>query len=300
MSASNFAFTSCRVFVGSSTPCDSFRSFDSMSSRILMPSTSSALKTPAMSMFAMEWNHMAMPRRSWSESSQKRPQSRSTALAPPLAALSSRMRTLPAWGSRCTRPSLKNMMPKAFTSSSRIARLSRPCSLQKSLSCRFMMGVASMNSMTSTCWPQRFSCMVGTTTLLPAACRTSLACEAARHSSLKSSSFESMARISSIMSTKSSSLCSALIRCAIQQRVSASSQQRRSTPSCCTFTATTSPLPRSRALCTCAIDAEPMGSGSNSTKIVSKEHPRFFRIIRETSSRGLIGMCSVSSVNSWM
>lgn len=61
-----------------------------------------------------------------------------------------------------------------------------------------------------------------------------------------------------------------------------SSKKIRSTPSCCTFTATISPLLRSRARCTCAIDAEANGSGSNSEKIAlrtSKSAVRCFSMV---------------------
>jgi len=68
-----------------------------------------------------------------------------------------------------------------------------------------------------------------------------------------------------------------------------SSRKTRSTPSCCTFTATVSPLLRKVALWTCAMEAEAMGCRSKLEKMSRGGHLRSFRIVLKTSSRVLTG-----------
>ena len=79
----------------------------------------------------------------------------------------------------------------------------------------------------------------------------------------------------------------------------ASRSERTSSAICgrCTFTTTCSPV-RSRAACTCAIDAAAIGVRSKLTKTSSSERPSSISTTRRTRSKSSAGTRSRSSLNS--
>mmetsp|Transcript_115232 Transcript_115232/g.366293 ORF Transcript_115232/g.366293 Transcript_115232/m.366293 type:complete len:364 (+) Transcript_115232:2423-3514(+) len=161
-----------------------------------------------------------------------------------------------------------------------------------------MMGIASTNSMTKTWGPKRVLCTRGMMQGLPSLRSTFPARSRARRSSRKSSSEGKTSLISSTRLRKSRSGDQYATWPATVVRVFMSSIMSLSTPSCCTFTATTWPVLRNRALCTWAMDAEATGSRSKLEKTSRGAWPRSFRIMRNTSSGVLTGRWSVNDMSS--
>mmetsp|Transcript_22542 Transcript_22542/g.40230 ORF Transcript_22542/g.40230 Transcript_22542/m.40230 type:complete len:313 (+) Transcript_22542:347-1285(+) len=262
------------------------------------PKDSRTSNRPTMSKLAREWKTLASPMRSSSVISRKRPQSKSTGRAPPVAFFWSLRRTLPACGSAWNIPSLNAMMPKASRSVPSTACLSTPFRAQKSGSPRSMIGPASMYSITRKCGPKNSESTVGTITSLRASRSTRPARSKARLSWAKSSSWGRESPHSSANFLKSKSGDQKATWLATADSVPTSSRKMRSTPSCCTFTATSSPVLRKYALCTCAMDAEAMGSASKLKKISDMGRPESFSMVRYTSSIVLTGKWSVSDRSS--
>mmetsp|Transcript_65424 Transcript_65424/g.185552 ORF Transcript_65424/g.185552 Transcript_65424/m.185552 type:complete len:201 (+) Transcript_65424:80-682(+) len=135
-------------------------------------------------------------------------------------------------------------------------------------------------------------------TRLPAFRSTPPARSSACRSSWKSSSWGSDSPHSSANFRKSRSGYQNATWLATMESVLTSSRKTRSTPSCWTLTATTSPVLRSRARWTCAMLAEAMGSGSKLEKRSRGGRRRSLRIVRRTSSMELTGRWSVRERNS--
>ncbi len=88
------------------------------------------------------------------------------------------------------------------------------------------------------------------------------------------------------------------MRCGASHDIaSMSSRTRRAICGRCTLTTTSSPV-RSRAACTCAIDAAAIGVRSNEANTSSSDRPSSSSTTRRTSSNGSGGTRSRSSLNS--
>mmetsp|Transcript_69299 Transcript_69299/g.223986 ORF Transcript_69299/g.223986 Transcript_69299/m.223986 type:complete len:260 (-) Transcript_69299:450-1229(-) len=230
-------------------------------------------------------------------SARTRPKSRSTGTAPAGAPGSRRTRKFPGCGSAWKKPSRKIIMPKASTMASSSSRGSTPCFARSPASAKVRRGRPSMNSMVSTLRSQSPGCARGTATALPKRSSAPRTRSSASRSARKSSSLGCVSASSRSRGRRSKLGSRSATRLAMMPSVARSSLMRRSTPSCCTFTATTSPL-CSTALCTCAMEAEPMAGVAKSLKASSRGRPRPALSTRRTSGMGLSGMRSVSRANS--
>mmetsp|Transcript_91204 Transcript_91204/g.242219 ORF Transcript_91204/g.242219 Transcript_91204/m.242219 type:complete len:334 (+) Transcript_91204:166-1167(+) len=228
-----------------------------------------------------------------------RPKSKRTGTAPAGEPGCNCNMKLPGCGSAWKSPSRKIMMPNASTMLSSTRRGSMLCSARTAALEKLRSGIASMNSIVRTRRAQKSPCVCGTTTGLPKLPSVARTCFSASASARKSSSRGCVVLSSSSNGRKSKLGSSLATRLTMIARVPRSSLIRRSTPSCCTFTATVSPL-WSVARCTCAMEAEPMAGVLKSRKTSLIGRPKSVRNTRRISAMGLSGSWSVNKENSLM
>mmetsp|Transcript_40 Transcript_40/g.112 ORF Transcript_40/g.112 Transcript_40/m.112 type:complete len:368 (+) Transcript_40:427-1530(+) len=218
------------------------------------------------------------------------PWSSSTSCTRPRPSVRTRM--LPGCASQCTQPETNIISPHTCPSSRATPRGSRPSARTDAASDA---GVPASKSIVSTRAELSCACTRGTRTRSPKRrARHALHFSALRASLRKSSSSGRLSRTSSTSHSKPNDGSSSRTTRTRAARSPTSVRSMSCNGGCCTFTASMRPSASERARCTCASEADAMGSRSNSAKSASTGAPSSSCSISRTRSYGVRGAQSKS------